>query len=1163
MKMCYGLQSFFRHIQQKPECNRHYMSSLPSTSKPASPDLEISSPVSSDNDSLPMKKPRQDVDDDDMFSPSTDDEDESKNMAYDNPDGPFCVSKEELESLLTRVQLPPDLEFQVSLYCMLTHPRIPRYVFEYVMKLINAFFFSPEPEHRRDLYQSQQPFPTCRLTTEKLIKKFFPSPKPTTIPIVMETRDPEVIETSSLVAFDLEKLFLEDLASHDLWSPDKVALNLSTLWKKNKPEVARDSTGKTLFTSEGDPRIDITETVNSGIYQLAHDKFIDNEDEQFLLPYTMWVDETGTSKNLRHPAQPLLLKSSLLKRQHQKTRVWAYIPCQVKSSAEKSHERGSKDSHGIYCRNFHKSLSVLFRIWDEVYSKFQREKRTVCIAGEVKRVFVCPVLLFCMGDGKSQDAIACRYGYDTNRICRTCLSVTSWDADDCGPLGEAIDDSLIRNSVNAITSLADKNKLLHLDIKRLTYRKSLPNNNRQAKRAIQLEIDELEVKRKENAAAIQLERESLASLSTHYCENAFWNFKCFVGSIYSLTPHDHMHCFMLGICMDVFATTVGLFTPSQKKELDHIAKKLFNDNTSSVRGRFPRYGLSRGITNLTLLSAQEWIGLLFVYLAVGRTTMGRMVLDKAFSDLDKKQKKLTRERIAKLQHDLDEASRKRKERMEATSCTPTIADIMNQSKIDYLEMLLEPGRIEVTTGSFLLLLEDLLAYHSAAYSRQVFWSDDDEKTWDWNTRRLMETIKEVAPRIEGNCHKKQKFHSMKHLYSDTAMFGAPLNFDCMSGEHALQEYVKDLAKTVVQRDLEGFTESLGRRLHEFSCIQKLKDLVLPGGTRYLSIAQQMFEDRSSPYLDRDDLVDDETSTDGEDGVSLSDMDTASGNKPTVTISKNPDWMIRFQIQEFRNQLGHPIKIQRYNQETPLLVIEPIEEYWLRDKPLDSVVISQLTRDLVKLLHDSDSKDLTLGKTFLIKGYFSCKVMRPDSKSIIRCDPNFNQSGQRYDFCQQSFYEDITEDALSSFGKTPAGICPAKILCFYEHPTLHVVRAITHPCAWRNTLDDTKLTEIWKLDTHRVGQGDGCVFTPRGDVIGFVRYKNSLSAQFQIKRYEPRTCGIDADQLGLPIFVVQEDASIHGHYENGLSESINIVHIRDWKRYWYKWFTDGEFGSDED
>jgi hypothetical protein len=44
---------------------------------------------------------------------------------------------------------------------------------------------------------------------------------------------------------------------------------------------------------------------------------------------------------------------------------------------------------------------------------------------------------------------------------------------------------------------------------------------------------------------------------------------------------------------------------------------------------------------------------------------------------------------------------------------------------------------------------------------------------------------------------------MKHIYSDTAMFVTPLNFDCMSGEHALQEYLKDLAKMVVQRDLEA------------------------------------------------------------------------------------------------------------------------------------------------------------------------------------------------------------------------------------------------------------------------------------------------------------------------------------------------------------------------
>jgi hypothetical protein len=39
---------------------------------------------------------------------------------------------------------------------------------------------------------------------------------------------------------------------------------------------------------------------------------------------------------------------------------------------------------------------------------------------------------------------------------------------------------------------------------------------------------------------------------------------------------------------------------------------------------------------------------------------------------------------------------------------PTISDLVNQSKIEYLEMVLDPGRIDASADSFLLLLEDLL-----------------------------------------------------------------------------------------------------------------------------------------------------------------------------------------------------------------------------------------------------------------------------------------------------------------------------------------------------------------------------------------------------------------------------------------------------------------------
>ena len=39
-------------------------------------------------------------------------------------------------------------------------------------------------------------------------------------------------------------------------------------------------------------------------------------------------------------------------------------------------------------------------------------------------------------------------------------------------------------------------------------------------------------------------------------------------------------------------------------------------------------------------------------------------------------------------------------------------------------------------------------------------------------------------------------HLQLHITQYIEIYNAPLNFDCLNGEHALQEFVKDLSKTV-------------------------------------------------------------------------------------------------------------------------------------------------------------------------------------------------------------------------------------------------------------------------------------------------------------------------------------------------------------------------------
>ena len=44
---------------------------------------------------------------------------------------------------------------------------------------------------------------------------------------------------------------------------------------------------------------------NANVYREAFHKFVEHHDEERILPIIAWIDQTGTSYNLRYPAQPL------------------------------------------------------------------------------------------------------------------------------------------------------------------------------------------------------------------------------------------------------------------------------------------------------------------------------------------------------------------------------------------------------------------------------------------------------------------------------------------------------------------------------------------------------------------------------------------------------------------------------------------------------------------------------------------------------------------------------------------------------------------------------------------------------------------------------------------------------------------------------------------
>ena len=392
--------------------------------------------------------------------------------------------------------------------------------------------------------------------------------------------------------------------------------------------------------------------VESQSYRDVYKQFIQNPEEELLVVYRAWMDETGTTQNLRFPAQPLHVTCGLLKRKYQFPQLLAYLPCFVKSKAEKTSDRGAEENHGISTRNMHRCLAHIFHLWDKAFHHFSKEKCAVRIGNEVKLVYIRPVILFFGGDAKSQDLLCCRYGYSTHRVCRTCKSVPSWSADNPdGGLGPPMEEELIKTQVSWITNSTKNIGILDAKMAELKLLRRNQTNN-EARTVVTAAIKECEKSKKEFIECIKKAREILKSYSTHYCENAFWAFKAFGGSILLYSPHDHMHIFLIGICGDVLESTIGLFPPSIKTELEGIIKIVFLGNTSSERSKFPRFPLRRGVTNLTLNTAQEWNGLVFLLLLVTQLPRGARLFQNAFSKLVKKIDGLVKNRLIKLKGDL-------------------------------------------------------------------------------------------------------------------------------------------------------------------------------------------------------------------------------------------------------------------------------------------------------------------------------------------------------------------------------------------------------------------------------------------------------------------------------------------------------------------------------
>jgi len=274
-----------------------------------------------------------------------------------------------------------------------------------------------------------------------------------------------------------------------------------------------------------------------------------------------------------------------------------------------------------------------------------------------------------IGDSQSQDKMCGRYLAYANvpRICCAC-DVTPEESDN-------------PYHVCNFLSMYDMNKKC-VYVMQLYYPKEY---------GIEAEVQSLD---EDQLKQLKLDaHESLRMVSQHMHINAF-NDVWFGPNTYGLLeklPHDMMHAFLHGVLMYVIEVIMSPLNPTEKYCLDSIVDEIVVPICSSRKKDFPRCSFTHGITNLSLLTADERIGVTYVIALVGASKPGNVMLKKAAKRI-----KRARIRGEKVNEEVDE---------NGNAIIDGDDDEVEVTEVFYADTLCEPENM-------LEMLEMLLAFHA-------------------------------------------------------------------------------------------------------------------------------------------------------------------------------------------------------------------------------------------------------------------------------------------------------------------------------------------------------------------------------------------------------------------------------------------------------------------
>ena len=450
---------------------------------------------------------------------------------------------------------------------------------------------------------------------------------------------------------------------------------------------------KPYFASEGNV---LGEAISGSVYRQAYKRLITDPSTQLFVPIIQWIDRTTVTGNDRFSLKPYMFTPAIFTEKFRRSiKAWGYhgfLPKRKTSSAQNQVLR-----QGDPTRNYHAELDGVLESFRECAPRLRGVFLPMGPTGLV-RVDIVTCLLFVIQDMQEGDSLCGRYGVHTPGIRRHCRS--------CNVNYDDLENFNVRCSFLTASSMDNIAKCGN--------------------------------------------KETRKQWSQHEVDNAF-NRVVFADpdrGIFGATPVETMHAFRKGVVEYVTKFVLENVPASKKAAFDDLAIGFHKSHRQAHRKAYPSTDFSNGVTNLTMITASERLGLVFLFVILFQYDEGWRIIQEC---LDKG----TNDKVPKV--------------LEVLESILTFDAWMNQTSFWDLS---NPVHV---------------AQQMALHKRAI--------------RKFMEMCTTHIPikSQDENAWKFPKFHELLHLIDDMSRFGSPVNFCAQRPESLLKDAAKRPGKRAQKR----------------------------------------------------------------------------------------------------------------------------------------------------------------------------------------------------------------------------------------------------------------------------------------------------------------------------------------------------------------------------